>query len=63
MIINDTCNSFADPDANHCDESCGGVITSTHVASQVACRAQCILPDFDGLFLSSALFYSHSTLD
>ena len=37
----------ADPNASNCDAECGDV-TAANVARYVACRQQCILPDFTG---------------
>ena len=39
--------TVADPNASNCDAECGGV-TAANVARYVACRQQCILPDFTG---------------
>ena len=37
-----------DPDSNNCDTECGAV-TEASVARHIACRQQCILPDFAGI--------------
>ena len=37
-----------DPDSSKCDLECGAV-TASNVARHVACRQQCVVPDFLGL--------------
>ena len=37
-----------DPDSSKCDLECGAV-TASNVARHVACRQQCVVPDFIGL--------------
>ena len=39
---------FADPDSKSCTSECGGV-TVLNVAQHVACRLQCVLPDYTGM--------------
>ena len=41
------CLMVADPDASNCDSECG-VVTVASIAQHVACRLQCVRPDFAG---------------
>ena len=45
-----------DPDTSNCDAECG-TISEENILYHVACRQQCVLPDFAGL-LNDDLFLS-----
>ena len=48
------CDGMTDPNASKCDSECGAV-TAGNVGRFVACRQQCVAPDFAGMLKNGCI--------